>query len=521
MRKNIKRSDKKTFFGLKVNGPVFVSSIAIILILVILTLFLGKPIEEWFAKIQGTISNFVGWFYILLLNAVLFFSLYLGFGKYSKIRLGGQEAKPDFTYKAWLAMLFSAGMGIGLLFWSVAEPIYHFKENPFMGKFGGQVAAAKLSMAITFMHWGVHPWALYSVVGLALAFFSFNRKLPLTVRSVFYPVLGKRIYGPLGDSIDTVSVLATIFGLATSLGLGVKQVNAGLSYLFDINNNEIVQVVLIFFITGLATLSLVLGLDKGIRVLSEWNMRIALVLLCFIVIIGPSLFIFKSFVQNLGFYIQNFFNMSFWTNSYAGIQSEDHWQNSWTIFYWSWWISWSPFVGIFIARISRGRTVKEFVSGVLLIPTLFTFFWMTAFGGSALYHELMGNHEISNAALADVSTAIYHLLEQYPYSVISSLITIILVGSFFVTSSDSGSFVVDMLTSGGRDDSPKGQKIFWASTQGCVAATLLIGGGLTALQTASIITAFPFALVIMIMGYSLLKSFNEYVDKHKNDKSTD
>lgn len=513
MEQKYKRSDKRTFLGIKANGPVFITSLLVILILVATTLIVGKPMERYFSQIQAVVSNNTGWFFILMVNALLLFALYLGFSKFGKIRLGGKDAKPEFSKKGWFAMLFSAGMGIGLLFWSVAEPIFHYNSNPLIDN-TDKIEAAKSAMGITFLHWGIHAWAIYAVVGLALAFFTFNRKLPLTIRSIFYPLLGDKIYGPIGDAIDIISVIATIFGLATSLGFGVQQVNAGLNYLFGLEISSGVQIVLIIVITAMATLSLVLGLDKGIRRLSEWNMRLALLLLVFVILVGPTLFIFKSFVQNLGHYLSEFFELSFWTESYKGVKEVKHWQNSWTVFYWAWWIAWSPFVGIFIARISKGRTIKEFIFGVLLVPTLLTFIWMSVFGGSALYQELLGNHVITEAVNENVATAIYKLLEQYPFAFLSSLLAVLLVASFFITSSDSGSMVVDTLTSGGRHDAPVGQKIFWASMEGTVAGILLVGGGLTALQTASILTGLPFAILLIVLCFSFYKSLCSYYEEH-------
>jgi len=305
------RSDKKTFFGIKANGTVCVGSLLIIVALVVMTLVIGKPIEGIFANTQRIVSNNVGWFFILLVNIVLIFILYLGFGKFRKIKIGGKDAKPDFSKSAWFAMLFSAGMGIGLLFWSVSEPIYHFNSNPFINSDTSSVEAVKSAMGLTFMHWGLHAWGLYAFVALALAFFTFNKKLPLTIRSVFYPILGDRVYGPIGDIIDTISVIATIFGLATSLGFGVKQINAGLEYVFNVPNDVTIQVVLIVFITILAILSLVMSLDKGIRLLSVINMRIALFLLVFVFLVGPTVFLLKGIIQNCGFYASNFLELSF------------------------------------------------------------------------------------------------------------------------------------------------------------------------------------------------------------------
>lgn len=490
------KSRKKHF---DIHGPVFWPASALILIFIIVTLAVGKPMEEIFQGIQTAISNGAGWFFVLLVNFFLFFCLYLAFSKFGKIRLGGPQARPEFTTGAWFAMLFSAGMGIGILFWSVAEPIHHFVSPP-MGS-ALSAASARQAAGMTFLHWGFHAWGIYALVALALAFFAFNRKLPLTIRSVFYPVLKERINGPIGNIIDILAVVATLFGLAPSLGFGVQQVNAGLSHLFGVPESPTIQVLLIAGITLMATISVVLGIDKGVKVLSELNVRLAALFLIFMVIVGPTLFIFDSFVQNLGYYLQHFFELGFWTESYT----QTDWQNSWTVFYWAWWISWSPFVGMFIARISRGRTVREFVLGVLVVPSLLTFFWLSAFGGAAIYLELNGTAEIAMAVQDNVAKALFILLEAYPWAGVSSVIGILLVTSFFVTSSDSGSLVVDSLTAGGKLDAPVGQRIFWASAEGAVAAVLLLGGGLAALQTAAITTGLPFALVLILMCFSLYK----------------
>lgn len=513
MAEEQRRSDERAFLGIKANPFVFIPSLVIVFTLIAITLIVGEPMADWFALIQKTVSHTVGWFYILLLNLLLFFALYLGYGKFSQVRIGGKNAKPEFSLQAWFAMLFSAGMGIGLLFWSVAEPVSHFNNNPLVGDTSTVVERAKTAMGLTFLHWGIHVWALYAVVGLALAYFTFNRNLPLTIRSLFQPLLGKAIYGKWGDTIDIISVVATLFGLATSLGLGVQQVNAGLAYLFGVENSVFVQIILIVLITAAATLSLMFGLDKGIKVVSEWNMRLAMLLLVFMLLVGPTIFLLKAFVQNIGYYTTVFFEQSMWTEAYQSVVNKESWQDSWTIFYWGWWISWSPFVGIFIARISKGRTFREFILGVLLVPTLLTFLWMTVFGGSAIYQELIGNQAISDAVNKDVSTSIFYLLEQYPLGSISSGLAIILVIGFFITSSDSGSFVVDTLTSGGRHDAPKGQKIFWASMEGAIAGVLLIGGGLVALQTVSILIALPFAILLLLICYSFYKALSEDSEK--------
>ncbi len=483
-----------------IHGPVFWPAAVIIVLFIVITLVVGEPMEKVFADLQDGISDNGGWFFVLVVNIFLFFTLYIAFSRFGKIRLGGKNAEPEFGTMAWFAMLFSAGMGIGILFWSVAEPIFHFQSPPISGV-GETRDSATEAMNFTYLHWGLHAWGIYALVGMALAFFSYNRKLPLTIRSVFYPILGKRIYGWPGNVIDVLAVVATLFGLATSLGLGVKQVNAGLSYLFGITDSPITQVVLIGIITLMATASVVLGIDKGVRVLSEWNVRIAAVFLLFMIILGPTLFIFDSFTQNTGYYLQNVLALGFWTESYQ----QTNWQNNWTVFYWAWWISWSPFVGMFIARISRGRTVREFVLGVLIVPSILTFLWLSAFGGSAILLELTGSDVISAAVTENVATALFVLLEQYPFSFVTSLVGVLLITSFFVTSSDSGSLVIDSITAGGKLDAPVGQRVFWAFTEGGVAAVLLIGGGLGALQTAAITTGLPFALVLLVMCYSLYR----------------
>jgi len=391
----------------------------------------------------------------------------------------------------------------------VAEPIFHFTSPPV--EEGQTIEAAKEAMRTTFLHWGLHAWAIYSLVGLALAFFSFNRNMPLAIRSVFHPILGDKVYRWPGDVIDVLAVLATLFGLATSLGLGVKQVSAGLEHVFKINDSLQTQVILIIAITLAATASVVSGLDQGVKKLSELNINLGAVLLIFIIIIGPTIFILDSFTQNIGNYISHFFEKSFWTESYK----QSNWQNQWTIFYWSWWISWSPFVGMFIARISKGRTVKEYVLSVLIVPTILTFLWISAFGGSALFLELKGIGGIVDSVQENVATAIYQLFENFPLALVTNFAAIVLVISFFVTSSDSGSLVVDAFTSGGKLKSPVGQRIFWALMEGTVAAILLVGGGLNALQTAAITTGLPFAVILIIMAFSLRKGLQKEHEKEE------
>ena len=496
------------FPGFDFHPEVFIASGTLILVFVILTVIFREPAETAFGNVQKFIAEGMGWFMILAVSIYLSIAILLALSRFGSIRIGGQDARPEFPTFAWIAMLLSAGMGIGLMFWSVAEPIYHFQSPPsILGTIEpGTNDAAQQALNITFFHWGLHAWGIYALVGLALAFFTYNRGLPLTIRSVFYPLLGDGIYGWIGNVVDVLAVAATLFGLATSLGFGVQQVNAGFNFLFNLPINTPVQVVLIVIITGFATASVVSGLDAGVRRLSELNMILAGILMVFVLLAGPTIFLLSTFVQTTGFYLASLPTLSFWTETFQSTS----WQNSWTVFYWGWWVSWSPFVGIFIARISKGRTVKEFILGVLLLPSLLTFLWMSIFGGTAMYLELGDSAGIiADAVNAEVATALFVMLQQLPFTGITSFVGIVLVVVFFVTSSDSGSLVVDNLTSGGKLDSPVPQRVFWAAMEGLVAAVLLLGGGLTALQTAAITTGLPFAILLLVMCYSLYRALGE------------
>lgn len=448
---------------------------------------------------QESIATNTGWLFVIVVNFFLFFILYLAFSKYGTVRLGGQDAVPEFSRTGWFSMLFSAGMGIGILFWSVAEPVYHYIQPASVSP--ETTEAAKQAIHHAFLHWGFHAWGIYALVALALAFFAFNKRLPLAMRSVFYPIFGERINGPIGNIIEILAVIATIFGLATSLGFGVQQVNAGLNYLFGVNINATIQALLIIGITLIAMVSVISGLDAGVKRLSELNIYLGAALLVFVIIAGPTLFILDTYVQNIGTYFNDFFYTNLWTEGYAN----SNWQHDWTIFYWAWWISWSPFVGMFIARVSHGRSIKEFVMGVLLVPTLLTFLWLTAFGGSAISLEMTGSGEIIKFVQEDVAISLFALLDNFPVSILTNVLAMLLVVSFFVTSSDSGSLVIDVFASGGKLNTPVFQRVFWAFTVGGVAAVLLFGGGLKALQTAAITTGLPFALLLVLMTRSLFK----------------
>ena len=514
MAEKVTRSDeKKSIFGLEVNGPVFFTSSIFIIAIIALTLIFKKESESFFADVQTAVAENADWFFILSINLFLVFLIFLAVGKFGNMRIGGPKAKPEFKTISWFAMLFSAGMGIGLLFFGVGEPVMHFNSPPMAE--AGTAAAAQEAMNFTFLHWGFHAWGVYALVGLSLAYFTYSRGLPLTIRSVFYPFLGDRIYGRIGDIIDIFAVLATLFGLATSLGFGVQQIASGLNHVFGLSDGITTQILLIAGITLIATTSVVLGVDKGVKILSEWNMRIAVVLLVLALILGPTIFIFRSFVQNTGSYLFNFLEISTWSETYTG----GSWQNAWTVFYWGWWIGWSPFVGMFIARISKGRTIREFIFGVLLVPSVVTFFWMSAFGSVAIEQILSGNNALTEAVNDDIAIALFVFFQDYPLATIINIVAVLLIAGFFITSSDSGSLVIDSLTSGGKIDAPVGQRIFWAVTEGTVAAVLLIGGGLQALQTATIVTGLPFALILMVMCYSLYKGLSEDQRKLEEKRS--
>ena len=496
---------------LSIQPIVFWFSAIVIVIFVIFGVIASKSVGELFGSMLGLLTKQIGWFFIAAANLFLIYSVYLFFSRFGSIRLGGKDAKPEFSTLTWFTMLFSAGMGIGLVFWSVGEPMWHFIGPPklFDGVLANSPQAAQTAMTITIFHWGFHAWAIYAIMGLSLAYFCFNKGLPLTPRSAFYPLLGDAIYGFWGHLIDILAVFATLFGLATSLGLGAQQVNAGLTYLFGVPKGVSVQIIVIAVITLIAIVSVVTGLTKGIKLLSQFNTALAFLLVIFVFLIGPSLFLFDSLGQNIGSYLGNIIPLGTWTESYRG--DGDSWQHSWTVFYWAWWIAWSPFVGLFIARISKGRTIKQFIGGVLFAPTLASIVWLTAFGGTALFQELNGAGGIVDAVKSDVSTAMYALLSNLPLSGLTSFLVMIVVVTFFVTSSDSGSLVVDTITSGGNLHAPVVQRVFWASVEGVVAAILLVSGGLGALQSGSVITGFPFAIILLLMIVSLHKGLSSEV----------
>ncbi|MGY4803418.1 BCCT family transporter [Teichococcus aerofrigidensis] len=480
---------------------VLVVSAGLALLFVLFGALAPEAAGRTFAALQGWITRELGWFYLMAVAGFLIFVIGLAISGHGRVRLGPNHSEPAYSYPGWFAMLFSAGMGIGLVFFGVAEPVTHFILPPEAPP--ASIAAAREALRISYFHWGLHAWAIYAVIGLSLAYFSYRHGLPLTIRSALYPLVGERIHGPIGHAVDIFAVLGTMFGVATSLGLGVLQVNAGLNHVLGVPSNFTVQIVLIAIITALATLSVASGLDRGIRLLSSFNMATAGLLMVFVFVVGPTTFLLQTFVQNLGGYIDSFAERTF--NMYAYDPKE--WLGSWTLFYWGWWIAWSPFVGMFIARISRGRTIREFVMGVLLVPAGFTFAWMTVFGDTAIWLHLTGaTTAVTETVQRDVSLALFALLEQFPLARVVSWFAMALIVTFFITSADSAALVMGTIADGGRADPPLWQRVFWAVSSGVVASVLLASGGLQALQTASIAGALPFTVVMILMCYGLLRA---------------
>ncbi len=502
-------------FGFDIHNPVFMISGISIVIFVFYALALPEQAGAFFGWLRPALTSTFDWFFLMSANVFVIFCLFLIVSPWGSIVLGGKGAQPDYSYAGWFAMLFAAGMGIGLMFFGVLEPVYHMAISEPLGVASpiaedGTIieanvdAARRMGLAATIYHWGLHPWAIYAVVALALALFTFNKGLPLTIRSAFYPIFGERIWGWTGHVIDTLAVFATLFGLATSLGFGAQQANAGLEHIYGIPSNITVQVILITVITLVALISVLRGLDGGVKVLSEINMVIAALLLLFVFLAAGPLGILGDFFSGLGTYASELVALS----NPVGREDTGYMQG-WTAFYWAWWISWSPFVGMFIARVSRGRTVREFVICVLLIPSMVCVLWMATFGGAAIDQVL--NDPAGSAVKAQVidsynpPISLFAMLEGLPLASITSTIAIILVVVFFMTSSDSGSLVIDTITAGGKIDAPLPQRVFWCTFEGAVAIVLLIGGGLGALQAAVISTGLPFTLVLLLMCWAILK----------------
>ncbi len=479
------------------NPPVFLGAGGVVLAFCLFGGLFTETARPLFQSLQNGISRQLGWYYLLLVSGILVFAIWLAFSRVGRIRLGGPDAKPEFSRFSWLAMLFTGGMGIGLVFWSVAEPLTHYANPPDSAP--QTEAALREAMRITFFHWGLHAWGLYTILALAVAYFHFNRNLPLAPRSVFLPLLGKRINGPLGDLVDGLAVVGTLLGVATSLGLGAQQINAGLTRLAPLESGVTTQVILIAGITVLATVSVVLGVQAGIRRLSRFNAVLAVAVFAFVLLAGPTVFVMDVFVTSLGAYLQTLPSQSL----YMDLGADSTWQADWTLFYWGWWISWSPFVAIFVARISRGRTVRDFILSVLIVPSLVTFLWLSVFGGTALSLSQAGAGDLAAQATETPAIALHALLDHLPASGVMQGLATLLIVVFFVTSSDSGSLVNDMIASGGDPDPPRWQRVFWATAEGAVAMTLLVVGGLQAMRNASIALGLPMSLLLIGAAISL------------------
>ena len=484
----------------------FLFSLLLISTFIGITLVNLTEADKLFSGIQEQLSNSLGWLIILAANAILVFVIYLAFSKHKNLILGGPDAKPEFSNINWIAMLFSAGLGIGLLFYGVAEPIMHLSSDAIHQEGAAFSDKANLSMNLTYLHWGFHGWAIYGVVGLCFAYFSFNKSLPFRVSSFFSGTMTQNAWGRV--PLDIIAIIATIFGIATSLGLGANQINSGLGYMGVLEENFVSTVWIIVFITLLGLISVVLGLQTGIKRLSQLNMILCGLMLGIIFIAGPTSFIVDGLLQNVGSYIQNLLSLSTNTQAYA----DSSWQNGWTLFYYSWWFAWSPFVGLFIARISYGRSIQEFLLGVVVIPSILVFVWMGIFGNAALHQELMEPNSLSTAINNDIAISLFVFLEQFPFSPILMGLSIVIILTFFVTSSDSGALVTSMLTAANnekaQDEPPMLLRVVWAISLGIIAVVLLAGGGLGALQTSVIVTGVPFAILIFFACKSLLKSLN-------------
>lgn len=489
---------------------VFYPAMGLILLFVGVTVIAPVTMEEAIGSLQDSIVSGFSWYYAILVFAFVLFSLWVGLSHHGDVKLSTDDDKPEFRLLTWLAMLFAAGMGIGLVFWGVAEPLHHLAGIPNRTSGVAEVSGQGLqdSLVWTFLHWGLHPWAIYVVVGLAIAYAVHVKNKPISIRWTLQPLLGNRVKGWIGDVIDVIAIVGTVFGVATSLGLGVIQIAGGLSFLDIVSEpSDMLMVILIGAITGMAIFSVVTGVKKGMKWISNINMVMAVALMLFVFILGPTLFLLREYIQGIGAYFQSFLQVSFNTSALSGTEGLE-WQGWWTAFYWGWWISWAPFVGIFIARISRGRTVREFVLGVLLVPSLFSFLWFTVLGGGAMHKEVFGAGGIIDFdAEIPVSEdlSLFQFLGEFPGGAVVSGIAVLLIVLFFVTSSDSGSLVVDMLASGGMTEPPTWSRVLWAVLEGLVAIALLLAGGLMALRGVAISIALPFSLVMILMAMATLK----------------
>ncbi len=488
--------------GLQTIPAVFFSSALIAVVFVGLAIPFHQPFADFFGFLTTWISTYLGWFYILTVTSLLIFLIWIAMSRYGNIRLGADDERPEYSAFTWFAMLFAAGIGTILMFWGVAEPMSHFDNPPLEGVEGGTRESGQLAMNIAFYHFGLHTWTIFALPGLAIAYFAFRHKLPVRISSLFYPLFGKRVHGPLGWVIDIIAVLGTLFGVATSVGLGTLQLASGMHYLTGIENDHVTQLGLLAIITVIATISVALGLDRGIRRLSQFNILIAVMLMLFVLAVGPTLFIMRGMIESAGSYLHTLPWLAFWNEAFQ----DTDWQRSWTVFYWAWTISWAPYVGIFIARISRGRTIRQFVAGVLLAPTLFTIVWFSVFGLSAINLELEHGVDLASQVQADVSVALFSFLEAFPLAMFSAGASVLIIIIFLTTSADSASLVIDMLSRRADQRSLVRQRIFWALAIGAIAGTLLLAGGFDVLQNVITTLGFPFCVLLAFMGIALYRA---------------
>lgn len=489
-----------------VRAWVFWPAASIILVFVAYALIAPQSAEQLFSGLQSMIVRNFSWYYVLIAALFVFFALWMGFSRFGDIKLGKDDDEPEFSIMSWLALLFAAGMGIGLVFYGVSEPLSHF-ASPRPGVTGSEALVAQSALSQTFLHWGFHAWAIYVVVGLALAYAVHRRGRPVSIRWALEPLLGRRVRGGWGNAIDVIALVGTVFGVATSLGLGVLQISAGLESGGVAESTRGGQVVIIVVITLVTIFSLVTGVKRGMKWLSNINLVVAAVLLLFVLFMGPTQFLLREFVQSVGAYLQGFLGLAFTVSAFAGEAGEE-WQAAWTTFYWGWWMSWAPFVGIFIARISRGRTVRQFVAGVLLVPTAITFLWFSVLGGAAIYRETSGSGGLIGAdGSVDLEGSLFLLVRDLPAGTVLTFGAILLIAVFFVTSSDSGSLVMSMIATGGQAEPRNYIRIFFASVTALLAIGLLLSGGLEALKTAAITTALPFSVVMLLMCWSTVIAF--------------
>lgn len=488
------------------NARVTLVSFVVVTVSLFYGAFHTERLGRGLALARGVLDPFLEWYYVLLVAFLLLFMVWLGMGRYKNVRLGGDFEQPEFSFFSWVAMLFAAGTGVGILFWSVAQPILQFQDNPFIEQ-GMSPDAARVAMRLTYFHWGLNGWAIFSFVALVLAYFAYRWNLPLTIRSALAPLLGKRTEGALGDVVDVLAVFGTVFGIATTLGLGVQQMNAGLEAVFGLQSSMLLQLMVTAVIMSIATLSVVSGVKRGVRLLSEANFWLSIVAVLFLLLLGPTQYLIAITIESAGDYIQNLLGMTFHTNATRG----DAWQSEWTVFFWGWWLAWSPFVGMFIARVSRGRTFREFVMGVLLVPTVITIVWIGLFGGTALHHELFGSGGIVAAVDDNVATAVFATIKAMDLGLLGqgfSAMLLLLIATYLITSANAGTLVINTILAGGDPEPPTAHRLLWGGLLGLLTAVLLMAGGLETLQAAVIMAALPFSVVVMLMVAGLLKALH-------------